>query len=65
MTVIFSTHDVGIVPEIADYIYVMDKGRIVASGTVNEIFMQPDMLKSVRLDVPVLPKLLRTLKITE
>jgi cobalt/nickel transport system ATP-binding protein len=62
MTVIFSTHDVALVPEIADYIYVMDKGRIVASGTVDEIFVQPEMLQSVRLDVPVLPKLLKTLK---
>jgi len=62
MTVIFSTHDVGLVPEVADYIYVMDKGRIVASGSVEEIFMQPDMLKSVRLDVPVLPRLLKTLR---
>lgn len=62
MTVIFSTHDVGLVPEVADYIYVMDKGRIVASGNVEEIFMQPDMLKSVRLDVPVLPRLLKTLR---
>ena len=62
MTVIFSTHDVGLVPEIADFIYVMDKGRIVASGTVDEIFIQPDMLKSVRLDVPVIPKLLQSLK---
>lgn len=62
MTVIFSTHDVALVPEIADYIYVMDKGRIVASGTVDEIFVQPEMLKSVRLDVPVLPKLLKTLR---
>jgi cobalt/nickel transport system ATP-binding protein len=62
MTVIFSTHDVGLVPEVADYIYVMDKGRIVASGTVNEIFVQPDMLKSVRLDVPVIPKLLKSLQ---
>jgi cobalt/nickel transport system ATP-binding protein len=62
MTVIFSTHDVALGPEIADYIYVMDKGRIVASGTVDEIFVQPEMLQSVRLDVPVLPKLLKTLK---
>jgi cobalt/nickel transport system ATP-binding protein len=62
MTVIFSTHDVGLVPEIADFIYVMDKGRVVASGTVDEIFIQPDMLKSVRLDIPVIPKLLKTLK---
>lgn len=62
MTVIFSTHDVALVPEVADFIYVMDKGRIIAAGTVEEIFLQPDMLKSVRLDVPVLPRLLRSLQ---
>jgi cobalt/nickel transport system ATP-binding protein len=62
MTVIFSTHDVGLVAEVSDYIYVMNKGRFVAEGNVEEIFMQPDMLKSMRLDVPVLPKLLRSLQ---
>lgn len=62
MTVIFSTHDVSLVPEIADYIYVMNKGEIVAEGIVNEIFVRADMLKSVRLDVPVLPRLLQSLR---
>jgi cobalt/nickel transport system ATP-binding protein len=62
MTVVFSTHDVALVPEVADYIYVMDRGRIVASGTTSEIFVQPDMLKSVRLDVPVLPRILKSLQ---
>lgn len=62
MTVVFSTHDVSLVAEVSDYIYVMNKGRFAAEGTVEQIFMQPDMLKSMRLDVPVLPKLLRSLK---
>jgi cobalt/nickel transport system ATP-binding protein len=62
MTVVFSTHDVGLVAEVSDYIYVMNKGRFVAEGSVEQIFMQPDMLKSMRLDVPVLPKLLRSLQ---
>lgn len=62
MTVIFSTHDVGLVAEVSDYIYVMNKGRFVADGSVEEIFVQPDMLRSMRLDVPVLPKLLRSLQ---
>jgi cobalt/nickel transport system ATP-binding protein len=62
MTVIFSTHDVSLVAEVADYIYVMNKGRFVAEGNVEQIFMQPDMLKSMRLDVPVLPKLLSSLQ---
>ncbi len=62
LTVIFSTHDVSLVPEIADYVYVMNKGSVMASGTVEEIFVQMEMLQSVRLDVPVLPKLIRSLQ---
>jgi cobalt/nickel transport system ATP-binding protein len=62
MTVVFSTHDVSLVAEVSDYIYVMNKGRFVAEGTVEQIFVQPDMLRSMRLDVPVLPKLLRSLQ---
>jgi cobalt/nickel transport system ATP-binding protein len=62
MTVIFSTHDVSLVAEVADYIYVMNKGKFVAEGSVEQIFMQPEMLKTMRLDVPVLPKLLRSLQ---
>jgi len=62
MTVIFSTHDVSLVPEIADYIYVMNKGRIVAQGTVEEVFVQTELLRSVRLDVPQYPKLIRSLQ---
>lgn len=62
MTVIFSTHDVSLVAEVADYIYVMNKGKFVAEGSVEQIFMQPEMLRTMRLDVPVLPKLLRSLQ---
>lgn len=62
MTVIFSTHDVSLVPEVADYIYVMHKGQIAAQGTTEEIFLRDDLLSSVRLDVPVLPKLIRSLR---
>jgi cobalt/nickel transport system ATP-binding protein len=61
MTVIFSTHDVSVIPEVADYLYVMAKGRFVAQGTVEEVFAQPELLASVRLDVPVLPRLIRSL----
>ena len=62
MTIIFSTHDVSVIPEVADYLYVMAKGRFVAQGTVEEVFDQPELLASVRLDVPVLPRLIRSLR---
>jgi cobalt/nickel transport system ATP-binding protein len=62
ITVIFSTHDVSLVPEVADYIYVMHQGKIVAEGSVSEVFADLELLSSVRLDVPVIPKLIRQLR---
>ncbi|PWR74629.1 ATP-binding cassette domain-containing protein [Methanospirillum stamsii] len=62
MTVIFSTHSLSLAAELADYIYVMNRGEFVAEGTVSEIFSKPDLLTSVRLDVPVLPKLISSLQ---
>ena len=62
MTVIFSTHDVSVVPEVADYVYVMHRGRFALEGKVEEIFREPDLLRSMRLDVPVLPKLIGSLQ---
>lgn len=62
LTVIFSTHDVGLVPEIADYIYVMNQGRFVSQGTVEEVFSNPGLLQSVRLDVPVIPRMFSDLR---
>ena len=62
MTVIISTHELDLVTEFADYVYVMDRGAIQAQGTVAEIFEQEELLRRVRLDVPVLPKLCRSLR---
>ncbi len=36
----------------ADRVYVMDKGKIVMSGTPKEVFSRVEELKSMRLDVP-------------
>ena len=41
MGVIFITHDLGVVSEIADRIAVMYKGEIVESNTIKEIFTNP------------------------
>lgn len=62
MTVVFSTHHLDLVAEMADYIYVMDKGTIVGSGTVGEVFARPELLVRTGLDVPPIPKLIRSLR---
>ena len=40
-SVMFITHDLGVIAEIADYVIVMYKGKIVESGTIDAIFNQP------------------------
>ena len=40
-SVIFITHDLGVVAEIADRVVVMSRGKIVEQGPVLEIFSQP------------------------
>ncbi len=62
MTVIFSTHHLDLVAEMADYVYVMDKGTVVGTGTVEEVFARPELLARTRLDVPPIPKLIRSLQ---
>lgn len=61
-TVIYSTHQVELVPEMADCVYVMEKGAITGYGTPQEIFLQDELIERAHLDLPALPKLIRALQ---
>ena len=41
LSVIYITHDLGVVAKVADYVNVMYAGKIVETGTINEIFYYP------------------------
>ena len=41
MTVVYITHDLGVVANVADWVSVMYAGQIIESGTVREIFREP------------------------
>ena len=41
MAILFITHDMGVVAEIADNVVVMEKGRVVETGAVQQIFSSP------------------------
>ena len=41
MSIIFVTHDLGIIAEIADEVVVMYQGKVVETGSVQQIFQQP------------------------
>ena len=51
VTIILITHYMEEVVD-ADYVYVMEKGKIVMDGTPRDIFSRVDELKELRLDVP-------------
>ncbi len=40
-SIMFITHDLGVIAEMADYVVVMYAGRVVEKGTVEEIFHNP------------------------
>ena len=41
LSVIYITHDLGVVAKVADFVNVMYAGKIIEKGTVNEIFYDP------------------------
>ena len=41
ISVIYITHDLGVVAKVADYVAVMYAGRIVEKGKINEVFYNP------------------------
>ena len=41
LSVIYITHDLGVVAKVADFVNVMYAGKIIETGTINEIFYDP------------------------
>ncbi len=58
LTLLFITHDLGVVQHIADRIIVMNRGKIVESGTCAEVLGNPkeDYTKRLMAAVPVIGK---------
>ena len=61
VTVLLITHYMEEVVD-ADYVYVMEKGKIVMDGTPREIFSRVEELKKYRLDVPQMTLLAHELR---
>ena len=49
MSILLITHDFGVVSEIADRVVVMQKGKVVETADVNDIFDKPQQKYTIRL----------------
>lgn len=61
ITVITTTHDINLVPQIADTIYLLSKEGIVLKGDSFEVFSNVEMLKDANLEPPILMDLFKRL----
>jgi cobalt/nickel transport system ATP-binding protein len=61
-TLIITTHDVNLVPYIADMVYVLYDGKVVTRGNPYEVFIRGDILESAKLEPPILIELFLRLK---
>jgi peptide/nickel transport system ATP-binding protein len=54
MTIIFITHDIGLAYYVSDSVYIMEHGKIVESGSADEVILTPGKPYTKRLinDVP-------------
>jgi cobalt/nickel transport system ATP-binding protein len=52
VTLLFATHDVDLVPLLADRVHLMDQGRILLGGSLAEVFNHKDVLRALDLRLP-------------
>ncbi len=52
ITLIFATHDVDIVPLLADRVYLLSKGEIVLGGSTAEVFSHKETIRQIDLRLP-------------
>ena len=62
MSIIISSHDIEMVNQFADKIYVLYGGQIIASGDKHQIFSDKELLKKAHLKAPVTTEILYKLK---
>ena len=62
MSIVISSHDIEMVNEFADKIFVLYNGEIIAQGDKHQIFSDKELLKKAHLRAPVTTEILHKLK---
>lgn len=62
VTTIITTHDINLVPCLADLIYILNRGSIVRRGHPQEVLRDAETLKQANLEAPILVELFDRLR---
>ena len=62
ITIIISTHEVDLVPNYANRVFVLVDGILIGEGTPKDIFAQPEILEKANLKVPIVTDLFQQLE---
>ena len=55
--IVITSHDMNLIYDICDYIYVLNKGKIISEGKTSEVFVKEDKIEEAGLELPWLVKL--------
>ena len=62
VTIVMVTHSVDLVPLFIDRLYILSKGRIIRSGSPEDVFTAPEDMTNVKLRLPQIAELIYRLK---
>lgn len=62
ITIFISTHDVNLIQDYVDRIFVINEGRIIGDGTPRDIFSNKELLKEANLKLPIIAQLFEKLE---
>jgi cobalt/nickel transport system ATP-binding protein len=65
VTIVMATHSVDLVPVFLSRLHILSRGRLVRSGTPEEVFGAPDDLAGVKLRLPYIAELIHNLKTSD
>ena len=55
--IVISSHDMNLIYEICDYVYVLNQGVLINEGTREEVFINEEKIDEAGLELPWLVKL--------
>ncbi|MBH8576873.1 ABC transporter ATP-binding protein [Nostocaceae cyanobacterium CENA369] len=64
-TILMATHDLDLVYRWADWIFVMDSGRLILEGNPQDLFTQREILEELQLGVPLIYDMLFSQEVVE